>query len=264
MQRQALKRALVRTYQVVSGVAGMDPFQLGRAARNLPRFLREMQRYQAGARGGAFEVKLGSLFPILSEYGEAAGAAGGHYFHQDLWAARQIYQRRPVRHVDVGSRMDGFIAHLLTFMPVTVIDVRALDAQISGLTFTQADATNLVGIESNSIDSLSSLHAVEHFGLGRYGDPVDAQACFAGMAALARVLKPGGHLYFGVPIGRERVEFNAHRVFAPETVLRAFSALELVSFAAVDDKGAFDGTCKPADYAGAFFACGLFELRKPG
>jgi hypothetical protein len=264
MERQALRRALVRTYQVVSGMTGIDPQRLQRTARNLPRFLREMRLYQAGARGGAFGVKLGTLFPILSEYDEVAGAASGHYFHQDLWAARKIYERRPSNHVDVGSRMDGFIAHLLTFMPVTVIDVRPLSSTVSGLTFMQADGANLSTIPSNSIASLSSLHAVEHFGLGRYGDHIDPEACFAGMAALARVLRPNGRLYFAVPIGRERVEFNAHRVFSPATILRAFAGLELCSFAAVDDGGSLDEHRAPNDYADAFFACGLFEFTKRG
>ncbi|HWF86113.1 MAG TPA: hypothetical protein VG222_14745 [Vicinamibacterales bacterium] len=53
----------------------------------------------------------------------------GHYFHQDLWVAKRIYAARPAAHVDIGSRIDGFVAHLLTFMPVTVIDVRPLDSK---------------------------------------------------------------------------------------------------------------------------------------
>lgn len=37
---------------------------------------------------------------------------------------------------------------------------------------------------------------------------------------MAALLKPGGTFYLSVPIGRERVEFNAHRVFDPRTILR--------------------------------------------
>ena len=59
------------------------------------------------------------------------------------------------------------------------------------------------------------------------------------MREFERVLRPGGKLYFSVPVGRERVEFNAHRVFAPRTVVSAFSKLALTSFSAVDDRGDF-------------------------
>ena len=82
------------------------------------------------------------------------------------------------------------------------------------------------------------------------------------MRALARVLKPGGKLYFSVPIGIERVAFNAHRVFAPSTIRETFAELELVSFAAVDDNDCFhaDATSQPLD--SAQFACGLYEFTK--
>ena len=104
---------------------------------------------------------------------------------------------------------------------------------------------------------------VEHFGLGRYGDPVDPFAAQKAMAALARVLRPGGSLYFAVPIGRERVMFNAHRVFAPSTILDAFCGLTLVSFAAVDDTGHLKLAEGPRAYWKADYSCGLFEFRKP-
>ncbi|NJN82618.1 MAG: DUF268 domain-containing protein, partial [Caldilineaceae bacterium] len=102
----------------------------------------------------------------------------------------------------------------------------------------------------------------EHFGLGRYGDPVDPDACFQAMQAMARVLRPGGCLYFSTILGMERVNFNAHRVFAPSTVLSAFPQLELVSFAAVDDLGDYIAECCPEDFASSKFACGLFEFTK--
>jgi SAM-dependent methyltransferase len=147
-------------------------------------------------------------------------------------------------------------------MPVTVIDVRPLSSAVAGLSFVQEDATSLASFADDSHDSLSSLHAVEHFGLGRYGDPVDPDASFKMMRALARVLKPGGRLYFSVPIGVERLEFNAHRVFAPRTVVDAFASLRLVSFAAVTEGDALRDPCTFEEVADAYFACGLYEFTK--
>lgn len=118
--------------------------------------------------------------------------------------AKKIIHKQPNEHYDIGSRVDGFIAHLLSGLDakITIIDIRPLSIQVPNLKFIQANATNLDGIEDNSIESLSSLHAVEHFGLGRYGDPIDPDACFKAMESLQRVVKQNGILYFSVPIGK--------------------------------------------------------------
>ena len=42
--------------------------------------------------------------------------------------------------------------------------------------------------------------------------------------------KGGGYCYISVPIGKEHVEFNAHRVFYARTIIDAFSECELVEF----------------------------------
>ena len=82
-------------------------------------------------------------------------------------------------------------------------------------------------------------------------------------AELARVLAPEGSLYVSVPIGRERVCFNAHRVFAPSTVLGMFSGLRLEGFAYVDDEDRYDDTVSPEDVRGGDYGCGMFHFVKP-
>lgn len=153
------------------------------------------------------------------------------YFWQDLWAARLIFKRKPLNHYDIGSRVDGFITHLLSFdQEVVQIDIRPLDVNISGYGFVQADATNLNEIEDETIESLSALCSLEHFGLGRYGDPIDPEACFKCIEAIQRVMKKGGYVYISVPIGREHLEFNAHRVFYPQTIVDSFEKMKLIEF----------------------------------
>ncbi len=242
-------------------IGGFDLVRSYRAVRFLPRFIRDMQAYESHGLT-KFPLQKKMLHPILEDYKAEAGLARGHYFHQDLWAARKIFAARPTRHVDVGSRIDGFVAHLLTFMPVEVIDIRPLQSQVAGLTFIQEDATTLARFADNSLPSLSCLHAVEHFGLGRYGDPIDPTAWEKALRSLCRVLAPGGRLYFSVPVGRERVEFNAHRVFNPQTVLEVCHDLTLHSLSAVDDQGKFVEMAHPDTLATAEFACGLFEFTK--
>lgn len=230
--------------------------------RYLRRFITDWVSYRRLWSGPRFPLILRNAFPILVDFDERAGSAAGHYFHQDLWAARKVFEQRPLRHFDVGSRVDGFVAHLLTFMPVTAVDIRPLTSSIAGLTFVRSDATTLSAFPDASLASLSCLHAAEHFGLGRYGDPVDPSACFTLMTALARVLATSGRLYFSVPIGRERLEFNAHRVFGPATIISAFSNLQLVSFSAVNDAGDLEPDTDPKRYYDSTYACGLFEFTK--
>lgn len=172
--------------------------------------------------------------PILTEWRGQAGYPGS-YFWQDLWGAMRIAERMPGEHFDIGSRIDGFISHLLLLkIPVTLIDIRPLEKPIPGVNFLQADATELENVEDGSIDSLSALCSLEHFGLGRYGDPIDPEACFKAFHSVQRVVKPGGYIYISVPIGKERLCFNAHRVFAPDTIVKEFDMCVLKEFSVVD------------------------------
>ncbi len=82
------------------------------------------------------------------------------------------------------------------------------------------------------------------------------------MGSLARVLTPGGRLYFSVPLGKERVEFDAHRVFNPNTILDRFSGLRLESFSYVGDDNALYLDTTPDLMPASNFACGLFEFTK--
>lgn len=237
----------------------------GRLVLPLVRFVKEWLKYRDGAlgRAGAMRADFADIYPIVGDYDAPAGEVT-YYFHQDLWAARKIYAARPSRHVDVGSRIDGFVAHVLAFMPVEYVDIRPLPNPVEGLNLLVADATRLEGIADDSVISLSSLSAAEHFGLGRYSDPIDPDACFHFMDALCRVLAPGGRLYFSVPVGSERVEFNAHRIFSAATILDRFAALRLESFAYVDEADRLHEGVDPARLPpGTETFAALFEFSKP-
>lgn len=91
-------------------------------------------------------------------------------------------------------------------------------------------------------DSLSCLHAIEHFGLGRYGDPVDPQGYRHGIENMVALLKPSGLFYLSTPVGRARVEFNAHRVFDPRHIVELVESHGL-KLKALHSCGA-DGACE--------------------
>lgn len=131
-------------------------------------------------------------YPIFSDKFAQAGDIGS-YFWQDLWAARKIYEKNPEQHYDIGSRVDGFISHLLSFRGnINLIDIRPLTRKVDGLNFIQSDATNLKNISDNSIESLSALCSLEHFGLGRYGDSIDPEACYKCFDAIGHKVRGGG------------------------------------------------------------------------
>lgn len=193
-------------------------------------FERDLAVYRRLNKRETFAVREQNLWPVITDKYADAGTIE-NYFWQDLWAAKLIGKSGQKEHFDIGSRVDGFIAHLLAMgTDVTMIDVRNFPKQIEGLHTIIDDATTLRQVPDESIGSLSALCSLEHFGLGRYGDPVDPEACFKCFTKIQKKLKKGGHLYISVPIGRERIEFNAHRIFYPATVIDSFADMELIEF----------------------------------
>lgn len=198
-------------------------------------FERDKQQYQLLNKRKNFDIDESCLWPIIRDKYENAGIVD-NYFWQDLWAAKLIHANIPKEHYDIGSRLDGFIAHVLAFgIPVKMIDIRPFPVEVEGLTTVVDDATNLTCFPDNSIESLSALCSLEHFGLGRYGDPIDPDACFKCFQKIQEKMKIGGKLYIALPIGRERVEFNAHRVFYPQTIVDCFDKMQLVEFSCTAD-----------------------------
>jgi Caenorhabditis protein of unknown function, DUF268 len=239
--------------------AGFNPARTLRSLAGLPVYLRQLFVFAFSSKN---TYKL-SLYPCLSDRYSDAGSFPRHYFHQDLWASKIVFRNNPDHHVDVGSRVDGFVAHLLTFREVEVLDVRPLKSDIEGMSFRQADLMQIDSIPSNIADSISCLHALEHFGLGRYGDPLDPEGHIKGLKALTKALRVGGHLLLSVPIGKERIEFNAHRVFSPLTILNLLKDnYELLSFSYVDDENKYYSSVDVNSLPGLVYGCGMFELKK--
>ena len=249
-------------------LSGFRPKSLVRNLSRLPAYFSNYRTLKEQSRSSQEPFEFGTLFPILDEKSEPAGSATGHYFHQDLLVAQKIYRARPQRHIDVGSRVDGFVAHLAAFREVEAIDVRPLVSSTPHIRFLCADLmaelpSSLIG----ATDSLSCLHAIEHFGLGRYGDPLQYEGHLRGIANLRRMLKPNGTLYISTPISsRQRIEFNAHRVFRLPYLLNLFAGtFDLKSFSFVGDDGQLyvdqdAASIEAGETFGLRYGCGIFEL----
>jgi SAM-dependent methyltransferase len=217
------------------------------------------------------EFPLAKFYPILNENSAESGVASGHYFHQDLYVARRVYENMPQRHIDVASRVDGFVSHVAVFREIEVADIRGLSTTAKNIRFLQCDLMNSLSVGMlGQADSVSCLHALEHFGLGRYGDPISADGHVHGLRNLCRMVKHQGLLYLSVPIGRQRVEFNGQRVFAAKTLPSIIhSDFRLDRFSFVDDAGnihenvAFPNRDVERNF-GCNLGCGIYEFRRGG
>jgi hypothetical protein len=120
-------------------------------------------------------------------------------------------------------------------------------------------------------ESLSCLHTLEHFGLGRYGDPVDYFGYLRGFENLARMVAPDGLFYLSVPISRrQRIEFDAHRLFGVPHVLEMVEPLFDVDRAAIVNDAedlVRDVDVHSAEARSTFdveYGCMMLTLRKRG
>jgi hypothetical protein len=188
-----------------------------------------------------------------------------HYVFHTAWAARVLAENQPRHHVDVASSL-YFVSSISAFVPTTFVDFRPAALGLSGLN-SQAGSLMKLPFESNSLESLSCMHVIEHVGLGRYGDPFDYDGDLQALAELTRVLAPGGHLLLVLPIGgKSRIEFNAHRIYTYPQVLGMAQGLLLKEFALIADEGQAEGLVRHADPALAAlqrYGCGCFHFIKP-
>jgi len=236
--------------------------------KEFPAFLREYAEIRRQAEKVGKDFPFTKLYPCLEEKDGESGIIAEHYFLQDLFVAQKIFQINPSRHVDIGSRIDGFVAHVASFREIEVFDVRGQNLDIANIRFTRADLTAEDFSFVDYCDSLSCLHAMEHFGLGRYGDRLNYRGHLVGWDNMFRMLKQGGKFYFSVPIGEQRIEFNAHRVFSVAYLLRLMEGrYDIDSFSYINDENrlithAVLDERSVGNNFGCHYGCGIFELTK--
>lgn len=250
---------------------GIVPMQTLTFIRNLPGYFTDYQKIknQLVQTGNKSLWPVKTLVPVLHDKADESGILKGAYFHQDLLVAKKIFKRKPAKHVDIGSRTDGFVAHVSIFMPIEVIDIRPQSSNVENIHFLQADLmsplpSHLIGYS----ESVSSLHAIEHFGLGRYGDPLDVNGYKKALDNIYQMLKDDGVFYFSVPLGGQRIEFNAHRIFSLQHLLSLFEGkYSVLDFSYVDDTGDLHANVplskeNIASNCNCNYGCAIFELQK--
>jgi len=140
-----------------------------------------------------------------------------HYVYHLAWAARIMKRTLPDKHIDISSSI-YFSTMVSAFIPTYFYEFRPMNLNLDGLYNREGNLTALP-FRDDSIMSLSSMHVIEHIGLGRYGDPIDSDGDLKAVSELKRVMKIGGNLLIVVPVGKPKVVFNAHRIYSYKNIV---------------------------------------------
>jgi len=262
-------RILTRKFYLYTGLDWKFGFP------NFKQYLKlksDLKKLEAQSEKATVKFPVTVLYPCYKDRVETAGTASGAYFYQDLYVAQRIFDNKPQRHVDIGSRIDGFVAHVASFREIEIFDIRPLSEKtgLPNILFKQADLMQDVDeIHRDYTDSISCLHALEHFGLGRYGDEICYDGYKTGFENISKILKQGGTFYFSVPMGYlQRIEFHAHRVFSLKYLLEIIkSCYEIKTFVYINDNGQLinNPVLSSENIETSFhckYGCAVFELIK--
>lgn len=262
-----LKR-IVKKVLLWINLLGFDPLKFLLFFRSMPYFISTYFTFKSQMKKSTKEFPIKKIFPILHDRFETSGSMCGHYFHQDLLIARRIFENNPKKHIDIGSRIDGFVAHVASFRNIEIFDIRPQTSSVKNIEFKQVDLMNIADTFFNYSESISCLHVIEHFGLGRYGDKIEVNGHLIGLNNIYKILKDKGRLYISFPFGPQRIEFNAHRVFDLFDIIDYLkSKYNIENFSYVNDNGILHENVQLNDYLitknyNCFFGLGIFELTK--
>jgi len=92
-------------------------------------------------------------------------------------------------------------------------------------------------------DIIISFSSIEHSGLGRYGDDIDPSGDLKAMQAFYAHLIPGGLLLLGVPVGKDALVWNAHRIYGTIRLPLLLDGFKEIEWLGVDRN--YLTTCSP-------------------
>ena len=144
---------------------------------------------------------------LLEEAGIVSWAYDGHdagisLFSACLKAGAPLDFKPGMRILEVGCCEEDWLERAAAAWPdceFVGIDWNAKDASQGNWARWNGDVRQADLFEPNSFDAVVSLSAIEHIGLGHYGDPKDEDGDSKAVANIWKWLKPGGQFYFDVP-----------------------------------------------------------------
>ncbi len=227
-----------------------------------PFVLKDYFAFKKAAKSDRFSLSFKDFYPQVKDKTIKTGF-DRHYVYHTSWAARKVKEINPIKHIDISSSL-YFCGIVSAFTDVDFYDYRPADLKLSGLRSLEGNLHSLP-FDNNSVLSISCMHTIEHIGLGRYGDPIDAEGDIKAIDELKRVVQLGGNLLFVTPVGKPKIEFNAHRIYSYEQIISYFDGFELKEFSLIPEsgeKGGIIANANPALVKNETYGCGCFWFIK--
>lgn len=135
-----------------------------------------------------------------------------YYGMTDIWLYNAL-EKYSVEGKDVcviGSTYPWYEAMMITYgaNKVDVYEYSDRDVEFEGVRYLKPHE-----IEKNKYDVCLSISSFEHDGLGRYGDSINPTGDIEAMEKMKTLVKEDGIMLLSVPVGRDMIVFNRHRVY---------------------------------------------------
>ena len=124
------------------------------------------------------------------------------------------FDQFPIKDKDVliiGSTNPWYEAVAIEFgaKSVTVVEYSNRNNIFPGVEYIKPEEVPL----DKKWDACISISSYEHDGLGRYGDPINPDGDLDAMHYLQGMLEPQALVYLALPLGADKVVWNAHRIY---------------------------------------------------
>jgi hypothetical protein len=96
---------------------------------------------------------------------------------------------------------------------------------------------------NETFDVIISYSSIEHSGLGRYGDPIDPDGDIKTMSSIYKRLEKNGLLFLGIPVGRDGIAWNAHRIYGHKRLPIIYGPLKELEWIGLSKN--YLNTCTP-------------------
>jgi hypothetical protein len=111
-----LKKTLLKLHALALSDFGIDLVRFLRSPVGFFYYFRDLIAFKRMYKGTL------DIVPCVHDCFMDSAELGHEYFWQDLFVANRIYLKSPLKHTDVGSRVDGFVAHVASFRELDVYD----------------------------------------------------------------------------------------------------------------------------------------------
>ena len=179
------------------------------------------------------KIKLQENFPLSKKPAATGGedSVGSSYEYVDKYFYRILsdmdtYNIKGKDVLIIGTSNGWYESFVLAYGGVPHV-VEYADVEYNGeqiIYYTPEELTKL----DFKFDFCISFSSYEHSGLGRYGDEINPNADLESMSELKNVLKEDGILFLALPIGKDRVVFNIHRIYGSIRLPLLFENWKLV------------------------------------